>query len=156
MRCMSCVGTCAGCGFYAGAILTTAARCSKALPALAGVVAAVGAADVYQKAALFFESSGPGGGEKPEPEKEPSGARRQNTEAEAKKYIKDLKDMGALGNRLMTKDGREAFKVTRDCLCRGRQFRKNEFISEDRFHNEVEYFQNEETALEWGTSPLAG
>lgn len=30
---------------------------------------------------------------------------------------------------------------------RGRQFRKNEFISEDRLHNEIEYFKNEKTHL---------
>jgi hypothetical protein len=80
---------------------------------------------------------------KPEPPKE----RIQNTPQEATNYIKELDEMGVLGEAKVTKEGHRAYRFLKDCEFKGHMFKKGDYVSRDKLHHEIELFKNEKTHL---------
>lgn len=70
----------------------------------------------------------------------PKQERIRSTPQDADRYVQGLQDKGVLSRKMQTKDGYDYFEVTQNCEHMGVRFRKGEFISRDKLHNEWELF----------------
>jgi hypothetical protein len=77
----------------------------------------------------------------------PGRVRIQNTPQEVKSYLKGLKEKGVLDSGRKCAGDHYAYKFTRDCEYKGIKFKKDQFVSEDTRHHEIEWFRNKDYHL---------
>ena len=103
------------------------------VPKLGQLITTLGSVELARQFQILYKKNSDGNSIKP---------RVQATRTDADKYLNGLKNQGVLGKKGVTKDGYDFFKFIRNCEYKGIKFKKGEYISRDKLHNEWEHFTN--------------